>query len=393
MFVSIRKIFFNLKISLILLSAAIVLLAIELSHISGHGAKLAALKNQHLLIEKIVNTDLANTDMSRILIKEATAEIAFSVKLSGEESFLDSLTKSNEEQASLLRSLTVSSDAFNENAIWWSEAKDSLRPTERERLMNAKIAYLGDIARMSDFQIQVINEAISSAKMTVLLTLLFAIIVVYLSHVHLHQIYSDIEQANAVDTGTRKEVKTEEIDFLVKRLARRSAQGPSATALLHPLSGLPNEKGIVSVLNAKKGGKPGQTLFLVLFEIDHHDSLINSLSKEDLTAMYKKLSDIIGLYEQPFDVIGQIKNGSFIFLMSRNGKTDALDECERIVHSIEASGFSTERGPVRITASSAFLHKLPGKTVEDTIADATALVEKAKESGGNRIVQLRDMSI
>ena len=45
---------------------------------------------------------------------------------------------------------------------------------------------------------------------------------------------------------------------------------------------------------------------------------------------------------------------------------------------------------MKITLSAGFLLKIPVKSIEEAIDDALKLVEKAKESGGNRIAQLRD---
>lgn len=105
--ISIRKVFFNLKIALLLLGGGITLLGIQIFNLSHYSERLGALKNQHLLIEKIVHTDLNDPKMASILINGAISELALSVKLSGEEALLDSFINSNEEQASLLRSLSL----------------------------------------------------------------------------------------------------------------------------------------------------------------------------------------------------------------------------------------------------------------------------------------------
>lgn len=390
MLISIRKVFFNLKISLLFLGAGIGLLAVQTFHISEYGDRLRALKNQHLLIEKIINTDLNDPKMASILIKGATAEIRLSVKLSGEESTLDSLIALDEEQASLLRSLNISSDAFIQNALIWSESAEEGRKTDFERMMIARTAYLSDIARMIDYQIHITNEAIGTAQISSALLFVLSLIILSLYRLRINQIYQDIELANAVDiSGMKKEIKTEEIDFIFKRLARRSSNTTNPN-LLHPSSGLYNEKGMVTAFNNKKMTKTGHKVFLSLFEIDHHDSLLNTLSSEDLGMLYNKLGEIISLYEQPLDVIAQLDNNRFVFIMTRETKQIALEECENVIHLTEASSFTTARGPIKITLSGGFLLKLPSKSIEDMIEEGVKLVEKAKETGGNRISQLRD---
>jgi len=391
MLISIRKVFFNLKTALLILGIGVTILAAQLFHISQYSERLGALKNQHLLIEKIINTELSDPKMAAILINGAVSEITLSVKLSGEQAFLDSYVNSNEEQASLLRSLEISSQAFRENALVWSEALTISKDSSHARMMNARTAFLSDIDRMIDYQIHIIQESIATAKMVAILLLITGLIVFLLYRYRLNQIYSDIDKACSVDTdGSAKLVSTQEIDFLLKRLIRKSSQGSLNPNLINPLSGLSNEKGLITTFNAKKSGKSGNTVFLSLFEIDHYTSLINTHSKEDMGNLFKKLGDILTMYEQPLDVIAHMENDRLVFLMSRNSKQVALQEAEKIIHTVEESSFTTAQGPLKITLSAGFLLKPPAKSIDEAVEDGLKLIEKAKENGGNRVIQHRN---
>ena len=163
--ISIRKIFFNLKIILLIVGVGVTVLGVQIFHISQYSERLSALKNQHLLIDKIINTDLSDPKMASILINGALSEIDLSVKLSGQEALLDVFVRSNEEQASLLRSLGISSRAFRDSALIWGESLATSRTSETTRMMSARTAFLADIDRMMDYQIHVINESIATAKM------------------------------------------------------------------------------------------------------------------------------------------------------------------------------------------------------------------------------------
>lgn len=388
--VSIRKIFFNLKIVLLILSASVTVIGVQLFHISQYSERLSALKNQHLLIDKIINTDLSDPKMASILINGALSEIELSVKLSGQEVLLDAFVTSNEEQASLLRSLGISSAAFRDSALIWSESLAMSRASENTRMMNARAAFLADIDRMMDYQIHVINQSIASAKMTAMILFFFTLIIFFLYRYRLNQIYLDIDQACSIDIdGSKKEAATHEVDFILKRLLRRSYQNALNPTLIHPISGLNNAKGLSAIFNAKKAGKAGNMVFLALFEIDQYELIINTLSKEDIENLFKKLGEIISMYEQPLDVIAHMEDDRFAFLLSRNSKQLALQECETIVQSIQESGFSAELGPIKITVSAGFLLKPPSKSIEETVDDAIKLIEKAKENGGNRVAQIR----
>lgn len=391
MLISIRKVFFNLKIVLMLIGGGIALLGIQIFNISEYTERLSALKNQHLLIEKIVHTDLSDPKMASILINGAVSELTLSVKLSGQEAVLDAFINSNEEQASLLRSLSLSSQSFQDTALLWSEALAISKESSKTRMMSARTAYLEDIDRMIDYQIHIIEESVATAKMTALLLFITGLIMFFLYRYRLNQIYSDIDKVCSIDAdGSQKTMHTQEIDFLTKHVVRKSSQISINPNLIHPSSNLNNEKGLVTAFNAKKAGRSGNTVFLALFEIDQYLELTQSLNKEDLAGILKKLGEMISMYEQAFDVIAHLDNDQLVFLMSRSTKQSALEECEKFIHSVEESSFSTSQGIIKITLSGGFLLKPPAKSIEEAISDAQILIEKSKENGGNRISQVRE---
>lgn len=390
MLISIRKVFFNLKTALLILGIGGMILTAQLFHIAQYSERLGALKNQHLLIEKIIHTDLSDPKMADILINGAVSEISLSVKLSGEEALLDAFVNSNEEQASLLRSLEISSQGFQDNALLWSEALSISKDSAHIRMMSARSAFLADIDRMMDYQVHIIQESIATAKIVAIVLFVTGFIVFLLYRYRLNQIYNDIDKACSIDTdGSIKLVSTQEIDFLLKRLVRKSAQSSLNPNLINPLSGLNNEKGLINAFSAKKAGKSGNTVFLSLFEIDHYASLENSISKEDMGNIFKKLGDILNMYEQPLDVIAHTDDNHLVFLMSRNTKQLALEESEKIIHTVEESSFTTAQGPIKITLSAGFLLKPPAKSIDESIEEALKLIEKAKETGGNHVAQQR----
>ncbi|HZF69985.1 diguanylate cyclase domain-containing protein [Sulfuricurvum sp.] len=387
--ISIRKVFFNLKMALLVLGIGITVLSVQLFHISQYGERLSALKNQHLLIEKIINTDLSDPKMASILINGAVSEIALSVKLSGQEALLDVFVSSNEEQASLLRSLELSSEAFRDSALIWSESLAMSRSSENSRMMTARSAFLADIDRMIDYQVHIINQSIATAKMTAILLFFTCLLMILFYRQRLNQIYADLDKVCSIDIdGSKKEAITLEVDFILKRLFRRSYNTINPT-FTHPLSGLNNLKGLSSLFNTKKTGKSGNTVFLALFEIDQYELINSTLSKEDIGNLFIKLGEIISLYEQPLDLIGHLEDDRLVFIMSRSSKQTALQECETIVQSVEESSFNAQLGPIKITLSAGFILKTPAKSIEETIEDASKLIEKAKEGGGNRVAQLR----
>lgn len=388
---SIQKIFFNLKLSLFILLIGITFLGIQLINITRYSDRLAALKSQHTLIESIATQDVSDVPMATILLNGHIAKLSLAIKLSTSDTFLDSFLPFTQEHIALSNTLHTSSSQFQDAALFWLESTPRGRTTMQTQMLHARDAYLIDIAHMIDYQILLINQSIEIAKTTAMALFIIGLLLFLLYRFRLNQIYRDINKACSVDIdGTKAEVSTQEIDFIVKRLARKAPVANTNQSLLHPQSGLNNEKGMLTMYNAKKATKNSYSLFIALFEIDQHINLSNTLSKEEMSALYKKIGDIISLYEQPMDVIAQLDNHNFAFVMSRNSKDVALSDAEKIVHSVHDSAFSTSKGPVKVTLSGGILLKAPASALESSILDAHKVMEKSKESGGNRVAQLRE---
>ncbi|MDP3300942.1 MAG: hypothetical protein Q8S36_03140 [Sulfuricurvum sp.] len=391
MLVSIEKVFFNLKLSLFILLLCAAFLGVQLINITNYSDRLSALKSQHTLIESIITQDLSDSKMATILVNDDIAKLSLAVKLSTKDALLDSFLLFTQEETEVSDTLHTSASAFQEAALFWLESTPLGRATIQHRMMIARDAYLTDIAHTIDFQIQRINQSIEMAKYTSMILVFLGLLIYLLYRFRLNQIYRDIKKACSVDTdGTKAEALTQEINFIFKRLARKAPIANTSQSLLHPQSGLNNEKGMLTMYNAKKATKSSNSLFTALFEIDQHITLSKSLSKDDMGTLYKKIGEIISMYEQPMDVVAHLDNNNFVFFMSRNSKDLALSDAEKIVHSVHDSAFNTAKGPIKVTLSGGFLLKAPVSTLESSILDAHKIMEKAKESGGNRVAQLRE---
>ncbi|MDD4950562.1 hypothetical protein [Sulfuricurvum sp.] len=328
--------------------------------------------------------------MSSITINGALAELALSVKNSNKSAFLDFFRKSTKEEEALAHSILSTSSAFQESALFWSESMEKSRSAMFERMISARNLYLIDIDSMIDYQIFLINDSVMLAKMTTLIIFTLGILIFFYYQWRLNQIYRDIKSACSIDVdGTPPKMTMEEIDFLARRLARKA---PNITnlALLNPISGINNEKGMVTSYNIKRNNKNMGSLFIAHFEIDQHDKLISALSKDDLNSLYKKIVDILSMYEQPLDVIAHLENNTFAYLMARNSKDSALSEAEKVISSVQDSLFQSDQGNFKVTLSAGLMLKAPSKTLEESLTMVAKITEKAKESGGNRVAQLRD---
>lgn len=391
MLLSIKKIFFNLKFSLFIMAIGISLLGLELVNITHYSQRLSALKTQHTLIDTIISQDFTDKEMATITLNGNLARLSLEVQLADNNTLLDSFIPSTHEQEKLSNALKSSSLAFKDAALFWSESTPRGEKTMYNQMISKRNTYLTDISSMIDYEIQMINTSIELAKNTIMVLTVLGLIIFLLYSYRLNQIYRDIHQACSVDTdGTKAEVKMQEMDFIIKRLARKAPIVNTSQSLLNPQSGLNNEKGMLALFNAKKATKSSNSIFVALFEIDGYTSVSKLLSKEEMGGINKKLGEIITMYEQPLDVIAQLESNQFVFIMSRSSKDAALSDAEKIVHSVHDSSFNTAKGAIKITLSGGILLKTPASTLESAIDDAKKIAIKSKESGGNRVAQLRE---
>lgn len=393
MLLSIKKIFSNIKIAFFFLFLGITLLALELFLISEYTFRLNQLQNQHLLIDKIMKMKMSDPQMVSIAINGTISEINLAVKLSSQKTFLETFSSNAKDLSTLTRSLETSSETFQNSALSWSASlKIPHNETEQMQLLNAKNAFVISISDLTAYTVQRLDESITAAKWSSIVLLIITLFIFFKYRYRLQQIYSDIDKACALDTnGEQKIAQTQEIDFVLKRLLRRTFQTPSAcSGLINPSSGLNNLKGLLTLCNTKKASRTSNTIFIAVFEIDQYNTLVKPLPKEESGNLFKKIGEIIALREQPLDITAHLDDDHIVCVLSRNSKHIALEDCEKILHAVEASAFTTTKGGIKLTLSGGFLLKTPVKSIEEGIDDALQLLKKAKESGGNRIAQLRD---
>lgn len=390
MLLSIRKIFFNLKLALLFLGAGIVIIGIQIFHLSQYSDRLSALKNQHALIEKIFSVDFSDPAMANILVDGAISEITLSVKLSGREAILDTFVASNDEQASLLRSLELSSNAFCDSAMLWVQSNGNTKNVLFAQMMAAKTAYLNDINRMVDYQINIQSESIATVKMTVLMVILMGLVVFALYSRRMSQIYTDISSVSFMDSESEKHLfLTKEIDLIYKKIVKRSSTGAAATTgLIHPISGLANRQGLINLYNSKKTAK-SSTNYLSLFQIDDIDRLSKELTSDDIGVLYNKLANVISLFEEPLDVSAHLEDDTVVFILARSSKKEAIEACENLVETFAKTPALLSTGTQKVTLSGGFLLKPPSQSLDAAIDEARKLLAIALENGGNKVAQLR----
>jgi GGDEF domain-containing protein len=392
MLLSIRKIFSHLKILLLLLGGGVGLLTFQLLSIAQTGERLNQLQEQRNLTESIVHADTKEPKMGAILIEGLTSELSLKLKNFSEEGYFSVLNENREEQLALQDTLTASAEAFRTQALSWSQSLGTKGESgSYRRLIEHQTLYHREIEEMIGFEAALIARSAATAKGAGIALFLLGLGVYLFYRNRLNLIYRDIDRACAIDIDKEnKTIRTKEIDFILKRLSRKSTHSAPLPVLSNPTTGMHNQKGLINAFNAKKSSRGSNSVFVALFEIDQYTSLINTLTPEEMAGVFKKIGEIVSLYEQPLDVSAHTDNDQIVFLLSRNDKYSALDDCQKIIQSVAAAGFMSSKGIIRITVSGGFLFKTPNKSVDEAIEDALELAQKAKENGGNQLVQFKN---
>lgn len=388
MSVSIKKSFFNLKTALFISFFGALILALYLIHISTFMARIDNIKEQQVLIDKAIHTDLSDPKMASILLNDTLSRIALLNKRLSEPNSFDFLFSDSDDEIVLMKQLNHSAQNFQDSALFWSESLNMTRETSFKKMLNSRNNYLNQISLLHTKESNNILELMQSVKYIAISLLFFNLLVWVLYRFRLNQVLIDIENSCSADYKENK-FHTEEFDFIGKRLLRKAPIVSSNSIHIHQPTELYNEKGIISIFNAKKVSRSANNVFLTLFEIDQY-SFFQKLSIENRYAIIKKIGETVSMYEQSLDIVGYLeKNDRIVFISSRLNRQLALDDAEKIRETVEESSFNTDKGPIKITLSGGILLKVPAKSIDEIIDDAADLIQKAHASGGNQIGRIR----
>jgi len=105
--------------------------------------------------------------------------------------------------------------------------------------------------------------------------------------------------------------------------------------------------------------------------------------------IYKKLANVISLYEEPLDVSAHLEDDTVVLILARSSKKEAIEACENLVETFAQTPALLSRGTEKVTLSGGFLLKAPSQSLDDAIDEARKLLAIALENGGNKVAQLR----
>jgi len=301
-----------------------------------------------------------------------------------EEEYLNDLTK--------LSSLTTK---FNEAAheFYTEDKDDKSRAILEESLQDIFLEINTHIDNIMLKSIAYNQEKFNIMKVTTIIIFILVFLATLWYRKKIFSIYKDIEYLYQIDKSKRDYVMYSlEGDAISMRMNRKTVVTDNPT-MIDPVTGINNNKGMISSYSNKKNLKDSNFTAVTILEIDNFSKTKRAFSQELTQAILKKIAYTISLHEQAVDVIARTDYNQFTLIFSRVSKEQSFKDVDLIRQSIEELKFNVaNKGPVTITVSGGFIIKPNNTHLDEASRQAKEILQYAKTTGTNRILQTRDLA-
>lgn len=310
--------------------------------------------------------------------------------------YTDKLVFNNEQEYKTdLENLSKLTTKFNQAAheFYVEGENDEERALSEEKLQNIFAEINTHINNIMLKSIAYNQEKFHIIKITTIVIFVIVLLSTLWYRKKIFSIYKDIEFLYQIDKSKRDYVMYSlEGDAISMRMNRKSVVTDNPT-MMDPITGINNNKGMISSYSNKKNLKDSNFTSVTILEIDNFSKTKRSFSQELTQAMLKKVAYTISLHEQAIDVIARTDYNQFTLIFSRVSKEQAFKDVELIRQSIEELKFNvTNQGPVTITVSGGFIIKPNNTHLDEASRQAKEILQYAKTTGTNRILQTRDLA-
>jgi len=395
---SIKNIFRN--ISLIFLYTTLFMgigVIFALNHEMSY-AKVNNLKHQKEIISTL--TTLEKKDIELALIQFNGK----SIQLHNEIDKLHNLYKYNyteryiimteDEYLSDLNRLSSLTTTFNDraNEYYTKEIKDE--NLKHIALMNAFSEINAHIDSMIFKNISYDEKKFTLHKNVTIIAFVIILILSLWYRRRLNSIYNDILYLYAVEKNNKEHtIFSEEIDAISLRMKKKPTVSDNPS-MLDPVTGINNNKGMVTSYTNKKGMKESNFTSVTVFEIDNFSKQKRAFSQELTQAILKKIAFTLSLHEQATDVIARTDYNQFTIILSRSSKEQSFKDIEIIRQSISEIKFKDPKNNniINITVCGGFAIKPNNKHLEDAIKQAKEILLYAQSNSFNRVFQINDIA-
>jgi len=310
--------------------------------------------------------------------------------------YTDRLVFDNEkEYLNDLAQLSILTTQFNEAAheFYTEDKDDKSRAILEEDLHSAFMqinSHINNIMLRNIMYSQVKFNIIKIATIVIFIIILFSTL---WYRKKIFSIYKDIEFLYQIDKSKRDYIMYSlEGDAISMRMNRKTVVTDNPT-MIDPVTGINNYKGMISSYSNKKNLKDSNFTAVTIIEIDNFSKTKRAFTQELTQAMLKKIAYTISLHEQAVDVIARTDYNQFTLILSRVSKEQSFKDVDLIRQSIEELKFNvTNIGPVTITVSGGFIIKPNNTHLDEASRQAKEILQYAKTTGTNRILQTRDLA-
>jgi len=154
------------------------------------------------------------------------------------------------------------------------------------------------------------------------------------------------------------------------------------------LTGLPNRRGIQSVLNAQHDLflRKGTSFSLVLTDLDHFKQINDTYGHDCGDYVLKEVARLLKERLRQYDAVSRWGGEEFLFLFPDTRAKDAAGVAEAIRRSIESHRFTFNDRPIYVTMTFGVAEHLENNSIDGTIKNADDALYQGKERGRNRVV-------
>lgn len=287
---------------------------------------------------------------------------------------------------------------FNIAAGAWYEQENIAQEELQKRQEQFRATYNTLIAQINTIISQ--NTFYEEKRFLIQIALVIALFLLIMfstfwSSRRLKQIRGDIKSLTLAEYDDMPDFYTSEAESISKSIG--SAPKTAATknpAYIDSVTGINSYKGFLHEFGEKKNQKLGNYTAVCIFAIDKLNELEMQYSQDFTEALVKKVGFMLSLYRQHNDIIGRLDHNQFAILLSRNDKSNAINDCELVRKSVEETAFKTADGQdLKITLSGGFVQKMSTQSLGEVLTKANKVLTMSVQHGGNRIAQLRDKSV
>ncbi len=387
---SIRKVFRNFKLSILIVFLLMGIITYSFINIHYDLEKIRHLATLKTQSSEVLSFESEDDDMSlrklqqHILYMSITLDKIFELTQADPvQMYL--INKSESEQSfSAIKSQITELASFSKQYYRFNKASDLSRVQAiQAAIPSSIITYEEDLISVIAYKNRIAFYITAFNAINILLIFLW-----YARRLSL--IYKDIKVALSVDQEERTKSFASEEFAAIKRRTERRPMASGGKNLQDPLTGLLNEKGVISEFSHRGSFSAKEYVCVTMFDMDNFKEHESNYGKSFTDTVIKKIGFIMGLEKKPADIIGRIGEDKFLMIIAREDKESAYKSMDKIRQVIEETVFKPTRSEkVSVTVSGGFALKERHEKLEHTISSAQSLVRKAKLQGKNSLARVR----